>query len=87
MSSEAHINCWVALLREHRAHQVADVVTGKLDVRPAARQSTAQTQHGQIPGCPNQSKNHGAGLQRARGGREFQRLTLILTVGWTLMRL
>jgi hypothetical protein len=42
MSSEDHIDCWVVLLREHRAYQVADVVMGKLAVRTAARQVPAQ---------------------------------------------
>ena len=32
----------VSLLREYRTRLVADVVTGKLDVRPAARQLPAQ---------------------------------------------
>jgi hypothetical protein len=32
----------IALLREYRTRLVADVVTGKLDVRPAARQLTAE---------------------------------------------
>ena len=32
----------IELLREYRTRLVADVVTGKLDVRPAARQLTAE---------------------------------------------
>jgi len=32
----------IALLREYRTRLVADVVTGKLDVRPAARQLPAE---------------------------------------------
>jgi type I restriction enzyme S subunit len=33
----------IELLREYRTRLVADVVTGKLDVRPAARQLPAET--------------------------------------------
>ena len=33
----------IELLREYRTRLVADVVTGKLDVRPAARQLSAES--------------------------------------------
>jgi hypothetical protein len=42
MNAEVHIDCRVGLLRAHRTHQVADVLMGKLDVRPAARQLAAE---------------------------------------------
>jgi type I restriction enzyme S subunit len=37
-----HLEREIALLREYRTRLVADVVTGKLDVRPAARQLPAE---------------------------------------------
>ena len=37
-----HLEREIELLREYRTRLVADVVTGKLDVRPAARQLPAE---------------------------------------------
>ena len=42
MNAEVHIDCRVGLLRAHRTRLVADVVPGKPDVRPAARQLPAE---------------------------------------------
>ena len=59
----------IELLREYRTRLVADVVTGKLDVRPAARQLPAEA-GGEQPGDLSDGADRSDGLDESDGAAD-----------------